>query len=259
MDLSLLDDQVTKILRSHTFARKGQLKKLLQVLFANINSQDKLHPDFVIRELWPNETRTKRSTDVATEINRLRNALDAYYEDEGNGDPVTISLPNRSAIGSNGTHDRSWIVAEPRTAESRAVLARKRLVRGGWIAATLVLCSGLLVAVFVYLRFTGAQAQPRSARLEGPNLVVFNAEGKELWRKFFPDGLGPDWYYNDKPSWAGGPHIWFADLEGKGHQCSILLLSSDLGRGTALLNTDLLFRSWHGEMALVSWQGLTGT
>jgi len=45
----------------------------------------------VIRELWPDETRTKSSTDVATGINRLRRALESYYESEGKED-----LMNRS-------------------------------------------------------------------------------------------------------------------------------------------------------------------
>ena len=238
-DLSALDDQVSRILRSQTFARKGQLKKLLQILFANINSQDKLNPDFVIRELWPNETRTKRSTDVATEINRLRNALDTYYQDEANGDPVTISLPNRSAMGSNGAHDKSWIVAEPRTAESRAVLTRKRIRKSVWIAAVVALCSGAAVLAFVSIQRLAVPAQPRSGRLDATTLRIMDAQGKELWSKSFPDGFGPDWYYAQPQS-----RIWFGDVEGNGHTSVLFAYSR---AGPLAHSTTLICYSNRGE------------
>jgi len=77
MDFCALNNQIDRILRSQTFARKGQLRKLLEVLFKNMDSQAMLKPDLVIRELWPEETRTKRSADVAAEMNRLRHALEA--------------------------------------------------------------------------------------------------------------------------------------------------------------------------------------
>lgn len=78
MDSAAIHDQVTRILQSNTFAAKHQLRKLLEILLENMECQSNLTPDRVIRELWPRETRTKRSTDVATEMNRLRHALDAY-------------------------------------------------------------------------------------------------------------------------------------------------------------------------------------
>lgn len=59
--------------------------------------------------------------------------------------------------------------------------------------------------------------QPRIGRLDGSSLVILDGKGRELWKKFFPEGFGPDYYYNEKLSWAGGTHLWFADLEGKGH------------------------------------------
>ena len=96
MDSSATSGQIDRILRSRSFANKGQLRKLLEVLYKNMDSPTALSPDLVIKELWPAETRTKRSADVATEMNRLRHALEAYYQTEGKGDPIIIVLPNRS-------------------------------------------------------------------------------------------------------------------------------------------------------------------
>src|SRR6266852_8884101 len=114
MDSCTIGDQIDRILHSQTFASKLQLRKLLGVLSKNMDSQAALSPELVIRELWPDEIRTKRSADVATEMNRLRHALKTYYDGEGANDPITISLPNRAAGTVNGTHERLWIVAQPR-------------------------------------------------------------------------------------------------------------------------------------------------
>jgi hypothetical protein len=117
MEPSALSKQIERILRSQTFASKRQLRKLLEVLFKNLNSQAILTPDLVIRELWPEETRTKRSADVATEMNRLRHALESYYNGEGKADPITIILPNRSTSAVDGTQEKCWIAAKPRGGE----------------------------------------------------------------------------------------------------------------------------------------------
>ncbi len=95
MDRTAISDEINRILRSGSFAGKSQLRKLLEVLFNYTDSQTTLKPDRVIKELWPEETRTKDSTDVATEMHRLRKALESYYKGEGKTDPITISLPNR--------------------------------------------------------------------------------------------------------------------------------------------------------------------
>src|SRR5258708_39504202 len=99
MDPTAIRDQIDRILRSQSFGSKGQLRKLLEILSKNMDSQTSLKPDQVIKELWPEETRTKRSADVATEMNRLRHALESYYNGEAKNDPITISLPNRSIPG----------------------------------------------------------------------------------------------------------------------------------------------------------------
>src|SRR5271170_97213 len=114
MDCTAISDQIDRILRSQSFAGKSQLRKLLEVLFKNMDSQATLKPDRVIKELWPEEIRTKRSADVATEMNRLRHALESYYEGEGKADPIVISLPNRSAPAPDGLQETRWIAAIPR-------------------------------------------------------------------------------------------------------------------------------------------------
>src|ERR1044071_8091621 len=116
MDANAIREQIDRILRSQSFVNKGQLCKLLQILHQNMDPQITLKPDQVIQELWPSETRTKRSADVATEMNRLRRALKTYYEGEGANDPVIVVLPNRAVPAGNGARAQHWMVAEPRKA-----------------------------------------------------------------------------------------------------------------------------------------------
>ena len=59
MDPTAISDQIDRILRSQSFASKSQLRKLLEVLFQNMDSQATLNADLVIKELWPTEIRTK--------------------------------------------------------------------------------------------------------------------------------------------------------------------------------------------------------
>jgi hypothetical protein len=130
MDPGAIGEQVDRILRSRTFASKSQLRKLLDILRKNMDSREvPMKPDQVIHELWPTEIRTKRSADVATEVNRLRHALESYYEGEGASDPITIYLPNRSVSAADGTHETRWMLAKPRGAQRivpREIIRRVR-------------------------------------------------------------------------------------------------------------------------------------
>ena len=228
MDATAVSSQIDKILRSQTFARKSQLRKLLEVLVKNIDSQAMLSPDLVIRELWPEETRTKRSADVATEMNRLRNALQSYYAAEGEQDSIVVRLPNRSVTAAvDGTQEKNWIVAEPlRTSEEQPPGRQAKLSRGAKIIAVIAaFCTVLGIAAYVSIRVMAMPDQPRMGRLDGSALVIMDSEGKELWRKIFPDGFGPDWYY---AQWQP-TRIWFGDLEGKGHT-SVLFSYSPAGQ-----------------------------
>lgn len=177
MDAVATNEQIARILRSQSFSNKSQLRKLLEVLHKNIDSQDNLNPDFVIKELWPTETRTKRSADVATEMNRLRHALETYYNGEGKADPVTIALPSRAASVLNGTHEKVWIVAAPRDAEpERAGLphARQGSRHGGvgqardWrrfrTAGVILAICGVAVAAYLTKKCSG---YPTSRSLGG--------------------------------------------------------------------------------------------
>ena len=114
MDRRAIDEQVERLLSSPTFANKGQVRKLLNVLYQNMDSEATLKPDDVIKELWPTEIKTKRSADVATEVNRLRHALKSYYEQEGTDDPITILFPNRAATAGESAHKTRWIAAKIR-------------------------------------------------------------------------------------------------------------------------------------------------
>ncbi len=225
MDSGAINGQINRILNSKSFATKSQLRKLLEVLHKNIDSQNILNPDLVIKELWPAETRTKRAADVATEMNRLRHALELYYEEEGETDSIRIVLPNRAAPARNGTPEKRWIVARPhngaevgvaedRVAESRPPRVRANPLRAlKTIGAIAVLGAAIGGVGYFATRVLAVHDQPKFGRLDVSTLAIFNAEGKELWKKVFPEGFGPDWYYAN----GVASHLWFADLEGKGH------------------------------------------
>jgi hypothetical protein len=239
MDPSAISEQIARILGSRGFASKSQLRKLLQVLHQNLlhesllhenrDSQPGLTSEQVIRELWPTEIRTKRSADVATEMNRLRHALKSYYDGEGASDPITISLPNRAAGAVEGSRGQPWIVAMPRPgAEDEAAgepslragaKPRRGLRMVGVIAGV---CAALAIVAYVLIRVLSVHDQPKFGRLDGSTLRIMDGEGKELWSKTFPEGFGPDWFY------AHGPTIRFGDLEGKGHT-SVLFVYSAAG------------------------------
>jgi hypothetical protein len=203
-----ISEQVERILRSQTFAGKNNLRKLLEVLAANMDSQTTLKPDCLVKELWPEETRTKGSADLAKEVSRLRSALDSYYADEGKADPIIVSLPNRSRPGQDGKPERRWIAAIPRCdagAKTPVGLSPRYLTA---IAAVTVLA----VLAFVSILMLRGDDRPYSARLDDMAFVVMNKEGKELWRKSFPDGFWREYYEQGL-----GPRTWFGDLERTGH------------------------------------------
>ena len=226
MDPSAIREQIDKILRSPTLASKSQLRKLLEVVHQNMDSEVVLNHEQVIKELWPAETRTKRSADVATEMNRLRHALKSYYEGEGAGDSILISLPNRSVTAVEGGRERPWIVAEPRAGAKDAGTkdgvagdsppkSQVKSPRGLKIIVPIgAFCVVLGLAAYVSVRVLAVHGQPKFGRLDGSTLRITDAQGKELWSKNFPDGFASGWYYEKKEF---GPRIWFADLEGRGH------------------------------------------
>jgi len=207
--------QIERILHSQTFVNKRQLRKLLEVLVANMDSQETLTAERIIGELWPDEIRTKRSADVATEMNRLRRALKTYYESEGDGDPVDIYLPNRAVTTGDGAQQRPWIVAKSHLAPEDDSAETRRLNLRAW--PQLVLVSAIAAAFAIMglfsIRMLMPIPQPRSGRLDGNVLKIMDGDGKELWSKTFPQGFGTELYYEKN----NGTRIWFADLEGKGH------------------------------------------
>ncbi len=234
MDRAAIGEQIDRILHSGTFAGKGQLAKLLDVLFDRMDSQTTLKPDCVIKELWPTETKTKRSADVATEMNRLRRALECYYNCEGASDPIVITLPNRSVPDPNGTREKRWIVAEPRNGKARATVShvsgRRPFVRIT-IVGTVV---ALAIVAFVLTGLLGSDKRPFSGRLDASTLVIKNAKGEELWHKTFPGGFSPQYYANGL-----APRLWIGDLNGKGHS-DVLFLYQPVGPSTYISRSTTL-------------------
>lgn len=212
-DLTATREQIEKILRSSTFASKRQLRKLLEVLSNHIDSQGLLNPDLIIRELWPDEIRTKRSADVATEMNRLRHALESFYQAEGYADPIIITLPNRSVT--DGAQEKTWLAAVPREdlenepphPPGKPHTNTKLRIALGMLAACAAIAAYLVFHIFAH------HNPPRLGRIDGSVLHIMDAEGKELWSKTFPEGLSTDWYYQK----GIVALVWFGDLEGNGH------------------------------------------
>src|SRR5260370_16590371 len=133
-----------------------------------MDSQAMLKPALVIRDLWPEETRTKRSADVAAEMNRLRHALEAYYNGEGKADPITISLPNRSVTAAvDGAQEKYWIVAKPRggeTVELRPAGEDQRSTRGVSARRNLNLITplpGIRLVAYVSIRMLTTHDHPQ--------------------------------------------------------------------------------------------------
>ena len=228
MERNDIGEQINRILRSETFSDKDQLKKLLEVLFKNFDSQTALKPDRIIRELWPEEIKTKQSADVATEINRLRKALKTYYDSEGQTDPIRITLPNRSAFAPDGTKEKRWIAAEPledhKDSALSSVLPRnsRRWLKISVAGVAICIVSGVVALV------ASADRKPQSGRIDNSELVIMNAEGKELWRKSFPAGFWNEYYRDGIATHLYSQdglesHLWFGDLDGDG-QTDVLLL-----------------------------------
>ena len=236
MDPGAIRDQIERILHSRSFATKGQLRKLLEVLHKNVDSQASLTTELVIRELWPTETKTKHAKDVATEMNRLRRAVESYYDGEGEADPVIIYFPNRASTG-DGHPETRWLDAMQRngteahtpvplpsrsTAQAPKSHPSARVEgRWGWKRAAVIMAlCGVGIVGYFSTRLLSVPDQPRFGRLDGSMLIVMNADGKELWRKAFPGGFSTDPYY-----YAQGPatRFWFGDLEGRG-RTSVLFL-----------------------------------
>ena len=233
MDRNDIWKQIDRILHSGRFADKDQLKKLLEILFNNMETQATLKPDRVIRELWPEEIKTKQSSDVATEMNRLRREMKAYYETEGLIDPILISFPNRTAPSPNGAREKRWIVAEtrsfaetpptsptPRVASippvtpppadipvQRQSSATRAKYRKGFIVLAVIVVG---LAAYISIRTMTADDRPQSGRIDNSELVIMNAEGKELWRKTFPGGFWSEYYQDGLATHLVLPG-WFGD------------------------------------------------
>jgi hypothetical protein len=83
--------------------------------------------------------------------------------------------------------------------------ARRSAVFLAAVAATAILSAGIRFGL-------AGHRTPGAFRLEGNNLIIEDTNGKEIWRRFFPDGFWSD-YYSPDPRWA---RVWFGDLDGNG-------------------------------------------
>jgi tetratricopeptide (TPR) repeat protein len=119
MDRNAILVQIDRISASRALETKAQLRNLLRILGDHYETQSTLQPYRVIRELWPEE-KDRTSADLATAMNRLRKALEAYYAEEGTKDEVVIRLPKR--VGEEAAEHRAqaWIATERRNGADAA-------------------------------------------------------------------------------------------------------------------------------------------
>jgi hypothetical protein len=240
IECSAIHEQVDKIINSTALASKPQVRKLLRTLARGVDGKVALSSDRIIQELWPAEAQTKGRLDVAKEVSRLRAALETYYAGEGQADPLIIFLPNRSRPGPDGAPEKRWIAAERRVEVGPAEIARPkpprwRRLNSALIATVAIIC--ILAVGYLLSSLLRSDRCPVSARFDDTTLTVFNAEGKVLWRKNFPDG------YSDK--WDAIPKPWVGDLNGDGHLS--VLFSYHTARDPELQSTILICYSDRGE------------
>jgi hypothetical protein len=93
--------------------------------------------------------------------------------------------------------------------------AAGRGLRGVWgLVLALVLGAALLVGAVVYVKRAHPDS-PSSFRLDANALVVFDVNGKELWRKAMDTEVQPA---------RSGQTAWFGDLDGDGHTEVLFLM-----------------------------------
>jgi hypothetical protein len=167
---------------------------------------------------------------VRAEARRLRSRLIEYYNTEGKLDPVHIELPKGGYVpvfscngigtpleeaasdSSNGVADRSLP-----SAAARSPSRSSRFL----ISTILVSLAAVGIASFILIRMLTADRRPQSGRLDSSALIVTNADGKELWRKTFPDGFS---HYFTRDA----VEVWVGDLNGDGHSEVLLSYHSDV-------------------------------
>ena len=238
-DRSAVEQAIDRICNSRSLTGKPQLIKLLQILSDHMDTQATLKPARVIAELWP-DSKMKKSADLATEMNRLRKAMEIYYGNEGKNDPVIVAFPNRAAVLPDGSRERRWITVERRA--DKDTLAARQPPRGRFGIGLKVFAVACVVAVAVvlFLRMNVQDTHPQSARLEGSTIIVTNTEGQELWRKSFSQGFWPAYYQQGLAA-----HMWFGDLDGKGHR--VVLLAYHPAVNPTSHSTTLICYSDHGK------------
>ena len=211
---------------------------------------------------------------VRVEAGRLRLRLTEYYIGPGKHDPIQIHLPkgtyipvfsrngvesspeevpdtdcpdgaaDSSSPAANGAEQLQSFPSQP--GGGRESSAHPAVSHAGRL--TLLKIGAAIAAIgvgaFILIRMLTADNRPASGRLDGSTFVVSNAEGRELWRKSFPDGFMRG-YYEQASSAAPGryeqyapPRMWFGDLEGKGRSDVLLLYQADaraMSHSTALI------------------------
>lgn len=90
--------QLERMLHSRTLERASRLRGLLQYLIQSVADGSELDEQTIAMEFFGKSQDFDPAVDPAirVQVGRLRRALDRYYQKEGLGDPVLISIPSRS-------------------------------------------------------------------------------------------------------------------------------------------------------------------
>jgi serine/threonine protein kinase len=217
------------------------------------------------------DLRYQSAADIRADLQQLKMELELRSTAPGQSGGISRNQRLQSASGSPGTsnllaRDSDAIARGVPPATSQVLDSAARRAAPGSPAAQLsgeetgkrglqrfsgvkaiglaaVLAITLALAAYIRVRLLAFPDQPKVGRIDGSSLVILDGKGKELWSENFPDGFGPDWYYNDA-RW--GPRIWFADLEGKGHT-SVLFSYSRAGAPLKPQSTTLICYSDRGK------------
>jgi eukaryotic-like serine/threonine-protein kinase len=163
-------EQLARVLSSASFQRAERSSSFLRFLVETVleGRSDHLKEYTIGAEALGRGDAFDPRTDpiVRAEASRLRARLERYYEVEGRGDPMVISLPKGGYV--------PQFAPQPRTGRTAAQSSGGRVgtKRYGWIAVTGLL-SGCLLAAIAYMRVAGSNAEERFQQFD----VELKSEG----------------------------------------------------------------------------------
>ena len=164
-----------------------------------------------------------RGTDPITLLRQLRGDLDAIALktiEKERSRRYASSSDLAADIGRYLRYEPVLAVPPSATYRARKLVHRYR----GAVAAILPSVLMLIMAAVIGIRLLAGDHRPVSGQLDDGTLRIFDAQGKELWRKSFPHGFWREYYTQGLAT-----RVWFGDLEGDGGTDVLLLYHPAIG------------------------------